>query len=76
MNIKETIITTLAQTMGADASVIHEDTLLQEIPGFDSLQFVMLISELEEKYRIVIPLDKALEAKTVADLIAGGEKLK
>ena len=70
MNIKETIISILAQTMGADASAIHENTLLQEIPEFDSLQFVMLISELDEKYGIEIPLDKALDAKTVGDIIA------
>ncbi len=74
MNIKETIISILAQTMGADVSTLSEDTLLQEIPEFDSLQFVMLISELEEKYGIEIPLDKALDAKTVGDLITSACK--
>ncbi len=74
MNIKETIMALLAQSMGADVALIREDTVLQEIPEFDSLQFVMLISELDEKYGIEIPLDKALEAETVGDLIAGAYK--
>ncbi|MCD7819286.1 MAG: acyl carrier protein [Lachnospiraceae bacterium] len=69
MNVRETMISILAETMGVDVSTLHEDTVLQEIPDFDSLQFIMLISELDEKYQIEIPLDKALEVKTVGDLI-------
>ena len=69
MDVRETIIRILAETMGVDVSTLHEDTVLQEIPDFDSLQFIMLISELDEKYQIEIPLDKALEVKTVGDLI-------
>ncbi|MCD7862160.1 MAG: acyl carrier protein [Lachnospiraceae bacterium] len=69
MDVRETIIRILAETMGVDAATLHENTVLQELPDFDSLQFIMLISELDEKYQIEIPLDKALEVKTVGDLI-------
>ena len=67
--MREQIIEVLAHVMGQDPSDFTDETVIKEIEGFDSLQFVMMISELQESYKIEIPLDKALEVKTVGDLI-------
>lgn len=71
--MKEKIILALVETMGIDSSSINENTAIKDIEGFDSLQFVMFISELEETYRISIPVDVALDAETIGDLISCAE---
>lgn len=68
--MKEKIIEVLANVLGQKADEFNDDTVIKDIPGFDSLQFVMMISELQESYGIEIPLDKALEVETVGQLIA------
>ncbi|MCD8327134.1 MAG: acyl carrier protein [Lachnospiraceae bacterium] len=72
--MKETILKVLAASMNMAPEDLNESTVLAELPDFDSLQFIMVISELEENYQIEIPLDQALEVKTVGDLIACAEK--
>ncbi|MCD8131222.1 MAG: acyl carrier protein [Lachnospiraceae bacterium] len=72
--MRETILKVLAASMDMDTEDLSESTVLAGLPDFDSLQFIMVISELEENYHIEIPLDKALEVKTVGDLIACAEK--
>ena len=73
--MREQIIEVLARVMEQDASVFTDDTVIKEIEGFDSLQFVMMISELQESYNIEIPLDKAIEVETVGELIACAKAL-
>ena len=68
--MKDKIIEVLARVMEQDSSVFSDETIIKDIPGFDSLQFVMMISELQESYNIEIPLDKAIEVETVGELIA------
>ena len=68
--MKERIIEVLARVMEQDDSVFSDDTVIKDISGFDSLKFVMMISELQESYNIEIPLDRALEVETVGQLIA------
>lgn len=67
--MRDIIIKVLAETMGIEIKEINETTVLNEITGFDSLQFVMVISELAETYHIDIPVDIAITAKTVGELI-------
>ena len=73
--MREQIIEVLARVMEQDASVFTNDTVIKDIEGFDSLQFVMMISELQENYNIEIPLDKAIEVETVGELIASAKAL-
>lgn len=71
--MKDIIINVLKEIIETKSSDINEKTVIKEIENFDSLKFVMFISELEESYKIDLPLEKALEAKTVGDLIAAAE---
>ncbi len=73
--MKETIIKVLAKVMQCEENEFMDDTIIKDIEGFDSLQFVMMISELQEKHNIEIPLDKALEVKTVGELIASAKQV-
>lgn len=67
--MKDTIIRLLADVMEQDMNNFNDDTVISEISEFDSLKFVMMISELQEKYGINIPLDKALEVATIGELV-------
>ncbi len=72
--MRDKIIEVLARILEKDKSFLKNDTILTEISGFDSLQFVMMMSELQETYGIEIPLDKALEVKTLGDLLDVAKK--
>ena len=67
--MKDKILEMFAQVTGQDADTFTDETIIRDIEGFDSLQFVMMISELQENYNIEIPLDKAIEVETVGELI-------
>lgn len=73
--MKEQIIEVLARVMEQDPSDFSDETVIKDIEGFDSLQFVMMISELQESYNIEIPLDRAIEVETVGELIACAKAL-
>ena len=73
--MREMIIKTLAQVMECNENSFNDETVIKEIPGFDSLQFVMMISELQENYNIEIPLDRALEVETFGELVACAKQL-
>lgn len=62
------IIAVLAHTMNQDPANFSGETVIKDIPGFDSLQYVMMISDLQESHNIAIPLDKAIEAETIGQL--------
>lgn len=61
--MRDKIIEVLASLMGQKSDKFTNETVIKEIEGFDSLQFVMMISELQENHNIEIPLDKAVEVK-------------
>ena len=73
--MREKIIEVLAEITEQDGCTFNDETIIKDIPGFDSLQFVMMISELQESYNIEIPLDKALEVETVGELIASAQQI-
>lgn len=68
--MRETIVEVLSNVMEQDPGIFKDETIIRNIPNFDSLKYVMLISELEESYNIEIPLDRALEVETLGDLVA------
>lgn len=73
--MREIIISELAELTGQDAGTFTNDTAIWDIPGFDSLKFVMMISDLQESRHIEIPLDKAIEANTVNDLVTSARSI-
>lgn len=72
--MREKIFEVLANVMGQDVSTFSDETVIRDIEGFDSLHFVMMISELQETYNIDIPLDRAIEVETVGELIESAKE--
>lgn len=73
--MKETILKVLAAFMNSDVQSFADDTKIKDIPGFESLQFVMLLSELQEVHGINIPLEKAIAVETVGELVECAERM-
>lgn len=73
--MREKILKVLAETMELELNIFSDDTVIKDIDGFDSLRFVMVISELQENYSIDIPLDRAIEAETIGELIACAKEI-
>lgn len=73
--MKDVILNLLSEMLGTDCSSLPGDMKLEDIPGFDSLQFVVLISELQERHGISLPIDKALEMHTLSELVGCVEDL-
>jgi acyl carrier protein len=49
-------------------SDLRDDTLLKEVRGWDSLQHMILITRVEETYRIQFDGDQIADMKTVGDV--------
>ncbi|MDB5771603.1 MAG: hypothetical protein JWM42_1977 [Burkholderia sp.] len=49
-------------------SDLQDDTLLKEVPAWDSLQHMILITRVEEIYQIQFDGDQIADMKTVSDV--------
>lgn len=63
----EKVAAIIADTKGVDKATIAAETLLSDL-GFDSLDAVQLVMDLEEEFSITIGTDKM--AKTVGEAVA------
>ena len=66
---KEAIIELLAQEMKVPANSIKLDTKLSEL-GIDSLKAIVILSELEDLFKIEIPNEAMESIVTVGDIVA------
>lgn len=66
----EKILALIEEVLKVPNGTITVDTMAEDIEEWDSLAHVMLIGELEEKLGISIPLDEAIEIKSVKDVLA------
>lgn len=57
------------------SSDVKPESALQADLGFDSLDEIQLVMEMEEEFGIQIPDDDALACKTVADVVALVDRL-
>ena len=65
--MKEKINQLIADTLDIDIERIQEETCISDVPEWDSMMFVMILSELEEQLNISIPIEKAMEMNKVSD---------
>jgi acyl carrier protein len=68
--MKEKIITIITNTLGLTSGTINENTKIAEVDKWDSLMHLMILSELKEQLGLEIPIETALEVKSVADILA------
>ncbi len=68
--MEEKIITAIAETLHINAEEITRDKAIKDIPEWDSLMFLMILSRLKDDFDIDIPMDKAIAMETVRDILA------
>lgn len=73
-SVSERVIRVFAEFKKVLVEDIRMETTFDEL-GFDSLDGLNLIFELEEEFDIIVPDDKAQEMKSVRDAVEGVEFL-
>ena len=73
-SVSERVIRVFAQFKKVEPEEIKLETTLEEL-GFDSLDGLNLIFELEEEFDVVVPDDKVQSMKSVAEVVEGIEQL-
>lgn len=73
-SVSERVIRVFAQFKKVEPEEIKLETTFEEL-GFDSLDGLNLIFELEEEFDVVVPDDKVQSMKSVAEVVDGIEQL-
>jgi acyl carrier protein len=68
--LTDKILSILAKVKGVPQDSVSLDSPLQGL-GLDSLDTIVLLSELEDQFKISIPDDKARSLRTVRDVVEG-----
>jgi len=58
----------IANVMNIDVNKISLDTTYGECEAWDSVMFLTMILEIEEKYHVQIPIEKAIELKSLKEI--------
>jgi len=72
--IEEKVLTVLASVKRIPRESIRLDSALQEL-GVDSLDTIVLVSELEDQMKIVISDEAVRSIRSVRDIVEGVRKL-
>lgn len=75
-NTKQQIYQIISEALDVDINLIHEGLSIGDIPEWDSVGNLTIISHLEEKLDIEIPLDNLFEMTTVENIFQVVKKIK
>ncbi|AGB29468.1 acyl carrier protein [Prevotella dentalis DSM 3688] len=75
-NTKQQIYQIISEALDVDINLIHEGLSIGDIPEWDSVGNLTIISHLEEKLGIEIPLDNLFEMTTVENIFQVVKKIK
>lgn len=67
--MKEKMLQLMEQVLGVPQGTLQPDTEIVDVPTWDSLASVMLLSELEEELGVSIPIEEAAEFTKVSDFL-------
>lgn len=76
MEIKEQILDIIAECLEINKEQIDCDTELADINGFDSMRNVMILSQIEEAFDVMIPEDDIFDLTSVNEWVEEIKKLK
>ena len=74
--IRDSLKQLMADLFRCDVADISDDTGPGDIPGWDSLGHVSLMSEIQNQFGAHVPVEDALDVESVNDLVAIMERLK
>ena len=66
--MKEKIIKVIEETLNLNEGTINKNTLIADIPEWDSLGQVMVVGALNEELGIDISIDEAIEMQGVQEI--------
>lgn len=67
MNSK--VVEIITRIFKVDASVVNPDMSPETIPTWDSMNYLLFISELERVFAIQFTIDEVMKSKTLGDLL-------
>ncbi len=73
-SVAEKVVATLASVKHVPRERITLDSSLQDL-GFDSLDVITMLFELEKEFEISIPDEEARSVRSVRDIVEGVRKL-
>jgi acyl carrier protein len=74
--VREGVIRAITECFGCDAAAIGDDTIADDVEGWDSLGHTVLMMRIEKILDIQIPEIVAANAANVGELVAALEKIK
>ena len=66
----KTFNTIASELFSISEETIHDDLSSQDIPNWDSMNYLLFIAELEKEFGITFTMDQVMNAKTIGDLRA------
>lgn len=67
--LQERIIALIEDILAVPEGTVTPDTLIEDVEEWDSLMHVTIIGELEERLGVKIPLEDAIELKSMPELL-------
>lgn len=71
--MKEEIIKIMAEVLEVDAKLLDEDTAIGNIPTWDSLHHLTIISTIEKHFGIQFTPDILMDLEDVSDIVKATE---
>lgn len=75
MNIKEQVISIVAECLELEPSAINCELELFDMEGYDSMRSVMILSKIEDHFDIMVPEDDIFDITTIDAWVEEIEKL-
>lgn len=66
---KNKVYKLIAEVLGVNVDVIHDELAIGDIPEWDSLGHMRIITELETQMGVILDIEQTLEIEDVEDII-------
>lgn len=74
MDIYNEVINLIAQVLEVSSAQLSEDTAIGDIPTWDSLRQLMIVSTIEENFSIQFEPEVIMDMEDISDIVAAVEE--
>lgn len=74
MNIEEKVKEIIAKVLEVEVSQINDDTAIGDIPEWDSLSHIQIVSAIEKEFGFNFTPDVMMDLEDVSDIVAAVEE--